>query len=167
MDSIPLADIPNVGTGDDPLSLSRLTTEHAFVLFLFQRDYHCGNCRNQVQAVAEQYHEFTNRGVEVVSVVPEPRERVADWQAEYELPFPLCADPEKELSNAYDQPVRFGVLGRFSDLLGRMPKAVLLDCRDDDPTVVYTHEGTSTWDRPEIGELLAVIDDQLNGAQIN
>lgn len=162
MTRIPDGEMPNVGAGADPLSLSTLHKEHPFVLLLFQRDYHCGNCRNQVQAVAAQYEEFTKRGVEIVSVVPEPRERVAEWQAEYELPFPLCADPEKELSDAYDQPVRFGVLGRFSDLLGRMPKAVLLDCRGDDPTVAYTHEGSSTWDRPEIVELLAEIDSHWN-----
>ena len=58
-----------------------------------------------------------------------------------------------------DQPVRFGLLGSLSDFLGRMPKAVLLDCRDSEPRPVYTHEGSSTWDRPEIDDLLAAVDE--------
>jgi peroxiredoxin Q/BCP len=125
---------------------------------LFQRDYHCTNCRSQVQAMADRYDEFADRDTEIVSIVPEPAERLADWQDEYDLPYPLCADPDKRVSEDYDQPVRFGVLGALSDFLGRMPKAVVLDCRED-PTVVYAHEGSSTWDRPEIGDLLAAIDE--------
>lgn len=150
-------ELENVGAGPDPLSLSALADEHDFVLLLFQRDYHCTNCRKQVQVFADWYDEFREFGVEIVSIVPEPRERVAEWQAEYDLPFPLCADPDKRVSEAYDQPVRFGILGNLSDFLGRMPKAVLLDCRGD-PEVVYTHEGSSTWDRPELEELFETLD---------
>jgi peroxiredoxin Q/BCP len=109
--------------------------------------------------MAAHYGEFTDRNTEVVSVVPEPAERLRGWQTEYDLPYPLCADPDKRVSEAFDQPVRFGVLGALSDFLGRMPKAVLLDCRDE-PTVVYSHEGSSTWDRPELSELFGAIDEQ-------
>jgi len=152
-------ELPNVGAGPDPLSFDALAEDNEFVLLLLQRDYHCTNCRSQVQAMATHYDEFADRNTEVVSVVPEPAERVADWQAEYDLPYPLCADPDKRVSEAYDQPVRFGVLGALSDFLGRMPKAVILDCRDADPEVVYTHEGSSTWDRPEMAELFGAIDE--------
>lgn len=152
-------ELPNVGAGPDPLSVGTLVEDHEFVLLLFQRDYHCTNCRSQVQAIADRYGEFTDRNTEVVSIVPEPVEQVRDWQDSYDLPFPLCADPDKRVSDDYDQPVRFGVLGSLSDFLGRMPKAVLLDCRGE-ATVAYTHEGSSTWDRPEIDELLAAIDER-------
>jgi peroxiredoxin Q/BCP len=152
-------ELPNVGAGPDPLSFDALAEDNDFVLLLFQRDYHCTNCRSQVQAMATHYDEFANRNTEVVSVVPEPAEPLADWQAEYDLPYPLCADPDKRVSEAYDQPVRFGVLGALSDFLGRMPKAVILNCRDADPEVVYAHEGSSTWDRPETAELFGAIDE--------
>jgi peroxiredoxin Q/BCP len=151
-------ELENVGTGPNPLSLAALAEEHEFLLLLFQRDYHCTNCRRQIQAVADRYDEFRDRNAEVVSVVPEPAERLADWQASYNLPYPLCADPDAELSGAYDQPVRFGILGRLSDFLGRMPKALVLDCRGETPTVAYSHEGNSTFDRPEIDDLLEAID---------
>lgn len=154
----PEFELPNRGAGPDPLSLSTLAADHAFALLLFQRDYHCQNCRKQVQVFADWYGEFRERGTEVVSLVPEPPERVADWQEEYALPYPLLADPGKTAAEAYDQPVRFGLLGSASDFLGRMPKAVLVDCRGEEPTVVYVHEGSSTWDRPELEELFAEVD---------
>jgi len=151
-------DLPNVGEGPDSLSLSAVADAHAFVLLLFQRDYHCTNCRAQVQAVAERYAAFRDRDTEVVSIVPEPADRLRGWQDRYDLPFPLCADPDTAVSESYDQPVRFGLLGSLSDFFGRMPKAVLLDCRGPDPMVAHAHEGSSTWDRPEVEDLLAAID---------
>jgi peroxiredoxin Q/BCP len=36
---------------------------------------------------------------------------------------------------------------------------VILDRSGDEPEIVYTHTGRSTFDRPEIDESLGVIDD--------
>ena len=60
----------------------------------------------------------------------------------------------------YDQPVRFGPLGEWSDFLGRMPEAVVLDCRDV-PRVAWTNRGRSTFDRPDVDDLLAAVDEAL------
>ena len=152
-------DLPNEGAGGSRTSLAALSEGNDWIVLLFQRDHHCGNCRRQVRAVAERYDEFRDRGAEVVSIVPEPPEKVREWQTSYDLPFPLLSDAEKEVSDRYDQPVRFGLLGNLSDLVGRMPKAVVLDTRNGEPVVAYVHEGSSTWDRPEIDDLLGAIDD--------
>jgi len=61
--------------------------------------------------MADHYDEFQARNTEIVSIVPEPPDQVQDWQDSYGLPFPLCAYPDKRVSEGYDQPVRFGVLG--------------------------------------------------------
>lgn len=153
-------ELDNVGAGPDTLVLEDLATDDDFVLLLFQRDYYCTNCRDQVQAVADRYDEFQARETAVVSIVPEPADKLTEWQDRYDLPYALCADPDAELSDQYDQPVRYGILGRISDFFGRMPKAVLLDWRDDDATIAYAHEGNSTFDRPEIDDLLAEIDER-------
>lgn len=169
------AAFPNVGPGPDPLRLAELTAAaepadpkttdrldpaHDAIVLLLQRDYHCGKCRRQVRAVADRYEEFRDRGATVVSIVPEPRDRVAEWQDAYDLPYPLCADPEKAAGRAFDQPVRFGPLGRHSDLLGRMPTAVVLDVHEPgDARVAHVHRGHSTLDRPTIDELLADVDE--------
>ncbi|QRV17027.1 peroxiredoxin family protein [Haloterrigena salifodinae] len=173
-ESSPELTFPNVGPGPDPLSLTDLTEPvapadptttdeaepaHDAILLLLHRDHHAGQCRRQVRAVADRYEEFRDRGCQVVSVVPEPRERVKEWQERYELPFPLCADPEATAGEAFDQPVRLGPVGRHFDLVGRMPAAVVLDIRDPAALeVVTTYRGRSNMDRPEIDELLATVD---------
>jgi peroxiredoxin Q/BCP len=152
----PEFELPNVAAGPDPFSLSDAVADpevDALVL-LFQRDYHCGNCREQVQAVADRYDEFAALGATVVSILPEPIERARSWQESYDLPFPLLADPDTAVSDAYDQPVRFGVLGSLHDLVGRMPVAMIVDTNGDEPAIVSTYEGRMPADRPEIDDLL-------------
>jgi peroxiredoxin Q/BCP len=150
--------LPNVGPGPETVSLSALAADHEFALLLFQRDHYCTNCREQVQTVAGRYDEFAERDTEVVSIVPEPVEKVREWQDSYALPYPLVADPDASTGDDYDQPVRFGFLGDWSDFLGRMPEAVLVDLRGD-PTVVWSYRSKSTFDRPSVDDLLAAVDE--------
>ena len=151
--------LPNVAVGPNPFTLSALSEDVSFVVLFFQRDYYCTNCRKQVQQLADRIDGFRERNAEVVSIVPEPVERVEQWQETYDLPYPLLADPNTEAGDAYDQPVRFGLLGRFSDFFGRMPEVVIIDRRRTEPKVVYVHRGSSTFDRPEIDEILDEIDE--------
>ena len=156
-ETAPQFSLPNVGPGPDPLSPSDLEADFA-VLFL-QRDHYCTNCRKQVQSLADRYASFRDLDAEVVSVLPEPREQAADWQDRYNLPYPLLADPDAEVGDAYDQPVRFGPLGRLSDFFGRMPEVVVIDLRGDARDVAWVHRGSSTFDRPDIDEVLGVLED--------
>jgi peroxiredoxin Q/BCP len=151
--------LPNVSIGPDPFSLDSLPADVSFVALFFQRDYYCTNCRKQVRQLADRIDAFRERDTEVVSILPEPVDRVAAWQEKFDLPYPLLADPDTEASDAYDQPVRFGILGQFSDFFGRMPEVVLVDRRHETPEVVYVHRGSSTFDRPDIDEILDEIDD--------
>jgi peroxiredoxin Q/BCP len=148
-----------VAVGPDPFALADLPEEVSFVVLFLQRDHYCTNCRKQVQRLAERVEEFRTRDAEVVSIVPETVERVKTWQEAFDLPYPLLADPGAEAGDAYDQPVRFGILGRFSDFFGRMPEVVIVDRRGTEPSVAYVHRGSSTFDRPEIDEILAEIDE--------
>ena len=151
--------LPNAAVGPDPFSPSALEEDVDFLVVLFQRDHYCTNCRKQVQAFAARIEEFHERDAEVASIVPEPLDKVAEWHEKYDLPYPLLADPDAEVGEAYDQPVRFGVLGDVSDFLGRMPEAVVLNLRGNEPEIVYAYQGRSTFDRPDVNELLAELDD--------
>ncbi|ELZ75991.1 peroxiredoxin family protein [Haloferax larsenii] len=149
-------ELPNVAAGPDVLSPA--TVDADFLLLLLQRDYYCKVCRRQVQSMKRRYDEFESRDAEVVSVLPDPPERAEKWQRSYDLPFPLLADPGADVGDEFDQPTRFGALGKLHDMVGRMPEAVLVDLRGDDPDVTYTHRGSSPSDRPEIDDLLQRID---------
>ncbi|WP_435118155.1 GNAT family N-acetyltransferase [Halolamina sp. C58] len=148
--------LPNVGPGPDPLSLGELEAD--FAVLLLHRDFYCSECRQQVRRVKKRYDEFEARDAEVVSVLPEDRETAAEWQKQYHLPFPVVADPDTELGDRYDQPTRFGLLGKLHDVIGRMPAVVLLDLRWSDPIETYAHRGDSRTDRPRIDEILDAID---------
>jgi peroxiredoxin Q/BCP len=156
-------ELPNAGSGPDPLSLSDLGADErndALVL-LFQRDYHCRNCRQQVEEVADRYGEFRDRKAAVVSVLPEAREKAEQWQRKYHLPFPLVADAEKRAGEQYGQPTRFGKLGKLHDLLGRMPETAVLDARGGELRLFAVHRGGNPGDRPSVDDVLAMGDRML------
>jgi len=150
----PEVSLPNVGRGPDPYVLRE--TDADVVVFLFQRDYHCTNCRAQVEDVAARAGEFRERGAEVVSVLPEPAERARGWVTD--PPFPVLADPAGSVGESYGQRVRFGPVGRLHDLIGRMPVAAVVDARPAEPRLVESHRGTNPWDRPSVDDLLASVD---------
>jgi len=155
---VPRFELPNVGVGPDPLSLAQIGDRADFAILLLLRDYHCPKCKSQVQTVAEQARSFAELNAVVVPILPEPRERAAEWHDSFDLPFPLLADPEKDVAEKYDQPTRFGVVGKLHDLLGRMPATVILDTRSDDPELVYSYEGETPSDRPAVETLLEEVD---------
>lgn len=154
--SVSTFELENAGAGRSPFRLEDTLSNPDInaVVLLLQRDYHCRKCRQQVQDVAARYDEFEAENALVVSVLPEDVDQAHNWQESYHLPFPLLADPAKKLGDDLDQPSRFGVLGNFHDMIGRMPEALVIDVRGDDPTVTYVHKGTSPSDRPSIDELL-------------
>ncbi|WP_276302113.1 peroxiredoxin family protein [Halorussus lipolyticus] len=171
-------ELPNAGAGPDPLRLSalaerkgdrtverspasRLPGENDAVVLFFQRDYHCRNCREQVQAVADRYDEFRDRRAAVVSVLPESRKKAEKWQKKLHLPFALVADEEKTAGDQYGQPTRFGKLGKLSDLVGRMPEVAVLDARDGNLRLHAVHRGDSPGDRPSVDDVLAMVDRML------
>lgn len=105
--------------------------------------------------MTERYDEFVKRNAEVIVVLPESREKAEGWAKRMDLPFPLLADEDAKMGDEYGQEVRFGVLGRLHDFVGRMPVALVLTKEEDDLTVAYEHNGDSYGDRPSVDELLA------------
>ncbi|MFB6178079.1 MAG: redoxin domain-containing protein [Halobaculum sp.] len=146
--------LPNVGPGPDPFSLDAVGDDYDSVLLLFQRDYYCTKCRQQVRAISDRFDEFEAVGALPVSVLPESVDKTRSWQEKLDLPYPVLADPESAVGDEYDQPTRFGILGNAFDFVGRMPLAVVIDL-DGEPTVHATYPGSSTFDRPDLDELLA------------
>ncbi|PSP56770.1 peroxiredoxin [Halobacteriales archaeon QS_1_67_19] len=159
-------ELPNAGTGPDPLSLSALADDPAndVLVLLFHRDYHCRNCRLQVRAVADHYGEFRDRNAAVVSILPEPKSRAEKWQQNCHLPFALVADADKRVAERYGQPARFGRLGDLHDLVGRLPQATILDVREGLERYAV-HRGDDPGDRPSVDETLAMVDRLLAGGE--
>lgn len=151
-------ELPNVGVGPDPLSLTDVAAASDFAVLVFFRDYHCPKCQKQAANIAAQASELNNRNVAVVGVLPESKEKTAEWADELGLPFPALADENSAVADQYGQSVRFGPVGDAVDLLGRMPQTLILDLRDA-WNVVYAHDGNLPSDRPSIGEIIGVVDE--------
>lgn len=147
--------LPNVGPGPDPLTFADLETE--FAVLLLHRDFYCSECRQQIRRVKKRYEEFEARDAEVLSVLPEDRETAEEWQKQYHLPFPVIADADTELGDHFEQPTRFGLLGRIHDVIGRMPAVIVLDLRWSDPIETFAHRGDSRTDRPRVDEILEAL----------
>lgn len=154
--------LANVGPGPDPCSLSALS-DADFVVLAFLRDFHCDWCRKQVRTLAGRHGELRERDAEVVAVLPESRERARRWQERYDLPFPLLADPDGTVGDAYDQPRQLGGVGAACDFLGRLPAVVVVDTRGAEPRLAWAHRGDSPQDRPTV-ERVAKKVDALGGA---
>lgn len=69
-------ELDNVGAGPETLSLDGVARDSDFLLF--QRDYHCTNCRKQIKTVANSSGAFEGRTTEVSAIVPEPVDRVRE-----------------------------------------------------------------------------------------
>ncbi len=154
----PEFELRNAGVGPDPLSLSKVSDTVDFAIVLLLRDYHCPKCRAQIQRVAEKAEKLDRRDTAVIPILPNSYEKAADWQETYNIPFPLLADPSKDVSDEYNQRRRFGVLGELHDVIGLMPKSLVLDLRDE-PRIVETHQGKTPGDRPELETLLGSVDE--------
>lgn len=146
---------PNVGSGPDPLTLAGIEDGTDAVVLLFQRDYHCRNCRAQAREVEDRLSEFKRADAMPVSVLPESRDQTAAWVETTEVSYPVVADPDGELSAAYEQPTRFGIVGGLSDLLGRLPLAVVVDTTGQEPAVAARYAGSSPGDRPALDALIS------------
>ena len=158
----PNFELRNAGAGPDPLTLEHVTSEVDFAILLLLRDYHCPKCRAQVQRVESKAEEFDAGDAAVIAILPDTYERAVDWQESYDLSFPLLADPGGDVNDEYDQPTRFGALGRLHDFIGRMPKAVVLDLRGD-AEVAHSYEGSTPADRPQIEDLFDTVEDLQAG----
>jgi peroxiredoxin Q/BCP len=156
---LPDFELPNAGSGPETLSMREIVETVDVAVVLLLRDYHCPKCRAQVQEVAEAAEALNKRDAAPIAILPDSYEKAADWQDSYDLPFPLLADPAAEVGDEADQPRRFGVFGKLHDVIGRMPKTMVLDCRSEEPTIAHVHEGSTPADRPEIEDLIEVIDD--------
>lgn len=56
-------ELPNAATGPDPFRLGDYAadSDRDALVLLFQRDYYCSKCREQVQTVASRYDDFAAR----------------------------------------------------------------------------------------------------------
>lgn len=156
--AVPRFELENVAVGPDPLSMEVIAATVDVAVLVLLRDHHCPMCRWQVKQLASAAEEMNLRDAAVIPILPNSREKAETWQERYDLPFPLLADPEGVVGDELGQTVRFGHVGKLHNFLGRMPMATVVDCRGE-PRIVDDYDGDMIWDRPDVEDVLASIDE--------
>lgn len=70
------------------------------VLYFYPKAFTPG-CTTQACDLRDRYQTFTAAGYEVIGVSPDSPERLAEFRAEHELPFPMLADEDHTIARAY------------------------------------------------------------------
>ncbi len=95
-----------------PRSLSEFRGK-AVVLYFYPRDATPG-CTEEACAFRDRWDQFAEAGAQVLGVSTDTVESHAAFAREHELPFPLLADPEGEVLEAYGVETRFGLAQRVT-----------------------------------------------------
>ena len=71
-----------------------------FALYFYPKDNTPG-CTSQACSLKEGYHDLQNAGLEVIGVSVDDEKSHQKFITKYELPFPLIADTDKKLVEAF------------------------------------------------------------------
>ena len=88
----------STNTGDD-VSLAGLKGKHV-VLYFYPKDDTPG-CTKEACAFRNHFADFKKKGVVVLGVSIDPVKSHQKFVEKYKLPFPLLADDDKKIVNAY------------------------------------------------------------------
>lgn len=94
------------------------------VLYFYPKDNTPG-CTTQACTYAEKYPAFQEKNAAVLGISKDTVRSHKNFQQKYDLPFPLLADPEREVLQAYDvvrEKVMFG-----KKVLGTVRTTYLID----------------------------------------
>lgn len=73
---------------------------HRLVIYFYPRVFTPG-CTKESCDFRDRYQTFYDAGYEILGVSPDPVDKVARFKEEYELPFPLLADEDHAMAEAY------------------------------------------------------------------
>ena len=71
------------------------------LLLTFLRNAACALCNLRIQRLITHYPVLTQQGLAIIAVFESPRERMLEYVAQQDAPFPLVADPQAELYTLY------------------------------------------------------------------
>ena len=96
----------------------------------------------------DDYEQFKSRGAEVVCIAPHDLSETRQLVESLRLPFPVLADGERKVFQAYDVASR-------AWSLGQRPGLYVLDFRG---IIRFAHVGWQQWDIPSNRQVLDVLD---------
>ena len=142
-------ELRNVGSGGETVRAAALAADSDDALLVLLASHYCPTSRSLVRTLCDRHGAFRSRGIDVVPILPDIRERGRVWDERYDLPFPLLVDP------ATDEAETFGTVDALRRALPGLPGLALVSRIDGDPTVVAT---TATVEDPSVDGVLEWVD---------
>ena len=126
-----------------------------FEMIVFYRGLHCPICRTYLGDLESRLAEFTNRGVDVIAVSSDSRERAEKAKAEWELAnlrigCELQVATAREWELYVSRAIRDGEPPEFNE-----PGLFLVR---PDGSIFFASRGSAPWARPPLDQLLRGID---------
>ncbi|MEX2080584.1 MAG: peroxiredoxin [Dehalococcoidia bacterium] len=91
-----------------PFKLSQALADRAVVLYFYPRDFTPG-CTRQACAFRDNFEAITEAGATIIGVSTDSLGSHASFKDRFDLPFPLIADGNREVIDAYDARGLFGI----------------------------------------------------------
>ena len=131
-------------------------------IILFFRGNWCPLCMAQIEEIANQYQEISNRGAKTVLISPQPQQHTKSLAKKFKVPFLFWRDENlavaKSLEIFHEGGTPFGmeVFGYKSDTI--MPTVIITDKNNE---VIYLDMTDNYRVRPEPETFLKVLDGEL------
>jgi peroxiredoxin Q/BCP len=119
-----------------PVSLSSYRGDYVVVYFYPRAD--TPGCTTEACGFRDSYSEFEARGVTVLGISDDPVDDIADFAAEYDLPFRLLSDEDGSVAAAYDSYGEKQMFGNTFDGTFRNTYVI-----DPDGEIALAYEGVS------------------------
>ena len=153
-------ELPNVGHGSETVQVETLVADGEYLLVVLLGSHYCSRSRELVRVLSGRDDAFRRRATTVLPVLPDIRERARLWNRQYDLPFPMLADPAEDGDGTGEGPsgneATFGVFEPLRDSVAALPAVAL--CRADETglTVVAT-ETEAALEVPVVESLLGFV----------
>ena len=121
---------------DEPVTLSEIGAEYTVVYFYPRAD--TPGCTTEACGFRDEWNAFADNGVAVVGISDDPVADLADFAAQYDLPFDLLSDPDGKVATLYDSYGEKNVFGNTVDGVFRNTYVV-----DDGGEIVLVYEDVS------------------------
>ena len=104
---------PDFSLGDHAghnVTLDALLAKGPLLLYFYPADFTPG-CTKEACEIRDMHEDISDVGIQVVGVSPQAGDSHESFRKQYQLPFPLLADPDKIAVKAYgvDGPLGMGV----------------------------------------------------------
>ncbi|RAW46113.1 peroxiredoxin [Halorubrum sp. 48-1-W] len=130
----------------EPVPLAGTDATYTVVYFYPRAD--TPGCTTEACSFRDEWDAFEDAGVRVLGISDDPVADLADFAADYGLPFDLLSDPDGEVASAYDSYGEKEMFGNVFDGVFRNTYVV-----DDEGTIALAYEGVSPEDHA--AEILA------------